>query len=331
MARKFVALAILGLLLVCAGYIAGPERLWIVAQIQYLPALFFLAPALAAFGAAWRLPVRWRLASGASLVLVATCLMGLQVNVGESGTQRLRFMTYNVKGYLAAGKPQGVLPLASEIALHDADVMVLQDAAEIARLAPDARRAFFGEREVRASGQYVIASRYPLKDCATGAIPFRGLPHSYFHCTATIAGREVDIVTAHLITPREGLNAFRDAESSAIAQWKRNVSDRLAQSEGLARDLRARHRAMIVAGDFNAPATSLVVRRLLATGMRDAFGAAGLGFGYSYGHAIWPGPSFLRIDHILVSEEFAVADCFTGGGEASPHRPVIADLYVSRG
>lgn len=326
-----MAASVLGALLACVGILAGPERLWLLAQLQYVPAAALLLPVAVAVALAWPLGRAWRAAAIAAFAALFVLAAGFEVNRGESGAGRVRFMTYNVKGYIAAARPEGVLPIAAEIARHDADLIVLQDAAELARLAPEAKRVFFGDRQVQASGQYLIASRFPLKECGTGSIAFRGLPHSFFFCTATIEGREVDVVTAHLMTPRQGLNALRHEGFDGVGEWKQNVADRLEQSDGLARALKLRHRALIVAGDFNAPGTSLVVRRLLAGGLRNAFAQAGLGFGYSYGHSLWPGISFLRIDHILVSGEIAVADCFTGGAAGSPHRPVIADLYVSRG
>ena len=43
-----------------------------------------------------------------------------------------------------------------------------------------------------------------------------------------------------------------------------------------------------------------------------------------------PGISFLRIDHILVDQSIGVARAYVGGKEASPHRPVVADLLLNR-
>ena len=66
----------------------------------------------------------------------------------------------------------------------------------------------------------------------------------------------------------------------------------------------------------------------LAIAESDAFSIAGTGFGYTYGHSLWPGISFLRIDHVLVSPEFDVADCFTGNKQGSTHRAVVADTIL---
>jgi endonuclease/exonuclease/phosphatase (EEP) superfamily protein YafD len=141
--------------------------------------------------------------------------------------------------------------------------------------------------------------------------------------------REFDLVTAHLITPRFGLSATRQNPLRGLGEWRENVADRMTQAGRLAEDLRGRSRPAIVAGDFNAPDASLVVRTLLDTGLRDAFSVAGVGYGHTWGHSLRFGFSFLRIDHILVDREFAIAACFVGG-TGSAHRPVIADLYLSR-
>lgn len=104
----------------------------------------------------------------------------------------------------------------------------------------------------------------------------------------------------------------------------------MQQAGGLARDLRASSRPVIVAGDLNAPQHSMVVRTLFESGLRDAFSTAGTGFGYTYGHSHGHGISFMRIDHVLVDSTIGVADCFVGGEQGSTHRAVIADLLLSR-
>jgi vancomycin resistance protein VanJ len=102
------------------------------------------------------------------------------------------------------------------------------------------------------------------------------------------------------------------------------------QARSLAFALAGNPRPLILAGDLNAPESSPVLGTLKAIGLRDAFSAAGIGYGYTHGHSLRPGFSFLRIDHVLVSAGIGVADCFVGGSEASEHRPVIADLLLSR-
>jgi endonuclease/exonuclease/phosphatase (EEP) superfamily protein YafD len=159
---------------------------------------------------------------------------------------------------------------------------------------------------------------------------FREQKNSYVQCVIEARGIEVDVVTAHFLTPRRALNAVRAGSMQPIEEWKQNLSDRTSQAMTLAGDLGARRRPVILAGDFNATEASSVVRLLLATGLRDAFSAAGKGYGFTWGHSLRTRFSFLRIDHIFVSPEIGVARCFTGGWQASAHRPVIADLYLNR-
>jgi len=69
---------------------------------------------------------------------------------------------------------------------------------------------------------------------------------------------------------------------------------------------------------------------LLNTGLRDAFSSAGFGYGFTHGHSLKPWVSFLRIDHILVSDDIGVVNAYAGGSKGSQHRPVIADLRINR-
>ena len=104
---------------------------------------------------------------------------------------------------------------------------------------------------------------------------------------------------------------------------------RLSQAAELEQAIRAVRGAVIVGGDLNAPQPSLVVRRLLDAGLRDAFATAGFGYGYSYGQALRTGFPFLRLDHVLVGAGIGVAASYVGAASASEHLPVIADLLLS--
>jgi len=176
----------------------------------------------------------------------------------------------------------------------------------------------------------VIASRFPLRQCGQGTIPFGGEAHTYAKCIVTVNGMEFAVISVHFMTPRFGLAATRRNPLAGAAAWNENVGHRMRQAEKLAFDVRAAGRPVIVAGDLNAPPSSLAVRALTAAGLRDAFSAAGNGYGFTWGQSLRTGFSFLRLDHILVGPEFGVADCFVGDAQPSAHRPVIADLFLTR-
>lgn len=334
LAKGLVGLVFLGAAFLALGNQVGAERFWLLAFVQYLPYPVHLAPALLACASALALGRAWRLLAMTALVLVVWPVMGLELHAGEPphGRQRLRVMTYNIKASLAALKPDGFARLAREVALHDPDILFAQDAHEpsaVRRLVPSPIEAVFGARQRYVHGQYTIASRYPLRDCAPGVTAAGQASEAFVRCTADIGGIAVDLFAVHLRTPRQALVATRREALDGIDDLQQNVADRMAQARDVAAAVRASRRPVILGGDLNAPEASLVVRTLLDAGLRDAFSSAGSGYGYSYGHALpRPGFSFLRIDHVLVGPGIGVAGCDVGGADASQHRPVIADLLL---
>lgn len=333
LARLLVGLAAVCAVGLAAAFRLADEQAWWVELLRYVPYPAYLAPALLGVALSLWLGWRWRLIALLAVALVLGPIMGLALGTGDSGSGRVRLMTYNIKAYRAAEREGGVAAITWEVALHDADIIVMQDASYLSHLIQTRSKealAMFGERQIKTSGQYIIASRFPLRNCTAGDISFPGERHHYFRCIVNVNGVEFDLSTAHLLTPREGLNATRHERLGGVDEWQENVAERMMQSRALAADVAAATRPVILAGDLNAPEHSPVLRKLLATGLRDAFSAAGTGYGHTHGHSLRPHISFNRIDHILVSAKFGVADCFVGGKEASEHRPVIADLWLNR-
>lgn len=275
----------------------------------------------------------WRLLAIFAFFGVLISAMNLSAGFGDEGSGKLRVMTYNIKSYLAVSRDKGYGQIAWEVVQHDPDILLIQDANMLAgpiQEMPDSAKAMLKGRQIYSNGQYMIASRYPLKGCKRKQISFRGEEHGYIQCTTTAAGVEVDIVTAHFVSPRPGLTAVRHQGFSGLSVWKENFSDRMTQANLLAADVARSSRPTIVAGDLNAPPGSPIIGALIRAGLRDAFAAASVGYGFTYGHALKFGFSYIRIDHILVSSTIGVQAGFVGGQEGSEHRPVIADLLLRR-
>ena len=337
MSQFLARLAVIGVLLpvlaLTLGYTIPSLSTWWIELLQYVPYPAYLLPALAAFVFSFRLRWAWRIAAAVALGLVISVVMGLVIGRADVGRSHVRMMTYNIKAYRAEYRPQGIERLASEVAAHAPDILVMQDAGELMqrrRTDPALGARIFDGRQVFAQGQYIIVTRFPLRACGSGDLSYREVRSIYLRCIVTIDGQDVDLVTAHLLSPRRGLNATRYGAVDGIDDWQQNFADRLTQANKLAAGIAQRTRPMILAGDLNASQVSPVIRTLLGQGLRDAFASAGLGYGYTHGHALRFGFSFLRIDHILVSDDIGVADAFAGGWEASEHRPVIADLWMHR-
>jgi endonuclease/exonuclease/phosphatase (EEP) superfamily protein YafD len=334
--RVVVGVAALCALLLALAFAFATEGQWWVELLRFVPYPAWLVPAVVALALSFALSWAWRGLAAATVVLVLTGVMGLSVGLGDAAQppqpseRAVRLMTYNIKAYRAMDRDLGFWPIWDEITRNAPDIVVMQDAGSfhlsgaLAQGLPSALRGYQAE----VFGQYIIVSRFPLSGCQRGDIPYRGQAHTYFRCQVTIGSRSLSLVTAHLLSPREGLNATRHERLGGLDDWVENLADRQGQAHKLAADLGALPRPLIVAGDLNAAEQSPVVRALLAAGLRDAYRAGGLGWGYTIGHALKLHLSFARIDHILVSPEIGVQRTVTGGSGGSEHRPVIADLLV---
>jgi len=324
--------AVLTAVIVAAAYRFGPERFWLFSLLQYAPYPVFLLPFIALCVLALPAGRVWVALALVGVALTTIELMGLELHAGETahGSNHLRVLTFNVKDYITLRQKDGRTSLADEIARHDPDIFVLQDARSFQQDRIDATfaREVFAGRQYYTFGQYVVASRFPMRDCRNGWISFRDEPHTYVACVVSVRNRDVDLITTHFMTPRFGLAATRFNPLRGADEWMGNVNDRMTQASLLSQDVKGLNRPVIVAGDLNAPEQSMVVRALLETGLRDAFSVAGRGFGYTWGHSLRFNLSFLRIDHILVSQAFRVTAAFVGDDAGSAHRPVIADLVL---
>lgn len=303
----------------------GPDRWWLGSLNLYLPQWLWGIPAVLLFPFCLWLARKWTWAPLLLLLWVAGPLMGLAWGRDEAaqGPQgpRLRVMTYNIK--YGQRDMQAVI---AEIRAARPDLLLVQDAG---RKLTSGLRDYLADWNVRSFGQYVIASHLPLSKPDICWISFPGERHSSLRCDLSIGGRQVRVYDVHLLTPREGLSTMKEDAAEGVGEMERNTSDRLRQANALQAALRQERGPVILTGDLNAPEQSLVCRKLRAAGLRDAFSSAGRGYGYTYGHMLRFGHSFMRIDHIMVSPHWRVRSCWTGGSEGSDHRPVIADMMLA--
>jgi endonuclease/exonuclease/phosphatase family metal-dependent hydrolase len=232
-------------------------------------------------------------------------------------------MTYNIKYYKTGHESSELNAIKLEITKAKPDLLLLQDANNAVN---GPIGALLRGWNVRALGQYAIASRLPLSDAQLGSISFLGRNHPYLRCQLMVGPQVIRVYSVHLLTPRSGLAAIKHREG--ISEFELETKVRLVQAQELTDDLKRESSPVILAGDFNAPLQSLVCRTVMHGRLQDAFAAAGRGYGYTYGHSLRLGQSFVRIDHIFVDPRLAVADCWTGDASGSDHRPVIADITI---
>ena len=307
-------------------YAVGPERLMWGGVLLFLPQLVLALPGLILLPLVlWRARhLSWLLI--AALLVIAGPLMGLSWSSPQAtnGTP-LRLMTYNIQLWQRRNVPA----ILKEILAADPDVLCLQDARD----AKNTRLSTYLEnRNVAMFGQYVFVSKFPIVDATVGDISYDGETHTYLRARIDVAGTEVVIFTAHLVTPRDALSPLRSPAlwRLGLSEMRQNQSQRMLQARQLVEDSRGIAGPLIVAGDLNAPPPSLVTRMLTDRGLVDAFSAAGRGYGYTFGHTLLVGRPFLRLDRILASRQLTPVRAWVGGASGSDHRPVIADFVLTK-
>ena len=312
----------------------GPP--WLAELTRFLPWYWLLLPCGLALLLAIGLSRWWLAAAVLNLALLATLTMGLQWHRTEEAVagRTLRVLSYNVKALNARFKDEGYSGIDDEVRSHAPDIVALQDAQHLLPLdshsKPTLSQPLFGLPHVYALDQYVIASRFPVRECRAGQLSQYHAPHGefYLYCQLDIDGHLLSVVTAHLVSPREALEATRYGLLSGLSDWKTNLRERLGQAQVLLRDVSKMPRPLLLMGDFNAGDGSPVVALLKRADLRNSFSEAGQGYGYTYGHALSRKTDFLHIDHILFSAGITVFNSTVGGTEASDHSPVIADIEL---
>jgi vancomycin resistance protein VanJ len=166
-----------------------------------------------------------------------------------------------------------------------------------------------------------LASRFPIGQVEE--LGWRELhgPGAVLICPLESPSGPLPLVTLHLATPRDGLEAMLHSGLDGCAVLDANTSLRWHESEVVARRLAGLGNTALIAGDFNVPGESPLFRTHWR-GWTDAFREAGLGFGHTK-FTRWHGT---RIDHILHGAAWRCRHCWVGPNVGSDHRPVLADL-----
>ncbi len=196
------------------------------------------------------------------------------------------------------------------VARTEPDILVIQEADRHWRetlLAIGARFSHVVPPEWQESRDVIVFSRFPILG---GERRFpEGLGFHYQTLDLDVAGQSVTLIGVH--SPLPAGPRFTEMRNHYFAA----IAEVAGQSE----------HPVIVAGDFNSTVWSPHFADLTdAAGLRNA--AEGRGW-----HPTWPSwlPfAGIPIDHILISDEFAVGTITRGPNIGSDHYPVTADLVL---
>lgn len=321
------------------------EDSWLVTALIYLPRWLFALPLALTLPAVVYAGPRGMLATqAASLLLVLFPLMGLEVHpfapARDPGAPTVRLLSFNV--YFGRA---GCDTIVSEIAAHDPDIVVLQASGRHCERALAAR---FPSFRVEAAGEFVLGSRFPVRDVLRpeDLKGPREIQPAFMRYTLETPLGAIDLYSIHPYSPRHAFEAARgDGLRTQIleqidephppvgrAEIEANTSDRERQVAAIARAAAGSTNPVVIAGDTNLPALSrLYARYLAAGGWKDGFASVGSGLGYTF-PTRWKfdlGP-WMRIDRILVGRGLRFLRFEVGGKGASDHCPVIAELAAER-
>jgi len=295
------------LALVVLMRIVWHDGLWPFLLLNLLTPYLYLPAWPIAIGAA--LARRWRLTATAGLIVafhVHWSLLPLVPRTPPAAKGHpLKIVSANL---LMVHENPPVL--AAELEGLDADVYFLQEVS--ARWDEELERRGFWQRHPwnrRMVGEdsfgCAIAARLPVRDIEVfwlAELPeMRGV--------LTYEGRDVELLTLHLLPPRTG----------AYVPYYRQGVDGLLE---IVRRLGTR--SFVLAGDFNATPDSAFAARMRPLA-DDVWELAGHGFGATWPNGVFPVPP-IRLDHVFVSHDLTALDVALGVGAGSDHRPLVARI-----
>lgn len=305
------------------------EAAWWSTLLLYLPQVGYALPVVPLLLIAALQRHRKALGLNAlSLLVVAGPMMGFNLPRPRFGpapvASRVRVLAYNVLG--SGGELNSV---HSQVEKFRPDVVVFSEARayrQDARFIKRLTGLLPGWHYIRAA-DVLVASRWPFVQTyhtplSLGAGSDPSTEREIVHAIVDAPFGTFHVVGVHfrtalypstLRTERHRLNRYL-AHTGAI---------RKEQADALARYLRGLRGPTLVCGDFNTPPAGRVYRRL-KQGFRDAFGEAGVGWGYTY-------PShfpLLRIDYVFCSSHWVPLFATVGPEPGSDHRPLFAELAL---
>jgi endonuclease/exonuclease/phosphatase (EEP) superfamily protein YafD len=173
--------------------------------------------------------------------------------------------------------------------------------------------------QIARAGRIVVASRLPLSQIERIYPPGEEWRVLGVRCKLTTAAGPVTVCGLHLRTPRRGLEDVLAHKHLGLPLLAKETAERTADAALVGDWLKQIEGPFVVAGDLNMPPESVLYRRAFGP-LKNAFSIAGFGYGgtkFTRIHSV-------RIDHILMSNDWQCTRCEVGSDVGSDHHPVTA-------
>ncbi|MCC2671864.1 MAG: Endonuclease/exonuclease/phosphatase [Armatimonadetes bacterium] len=306
------------------------ERLWWTTLLIYVPQVAYLAPVPLVFIVVlWSQDRRALAAFVATVRLIVGPVMGLQVPLPEltqPGEQRVRVLSYNIKGALG-----GFDRISDQIAAVQPDVVVFSEArgwSDDSVIERQLQEQFRGWDSV-IGGDVYIASRWPFVNSESQPLGKYtthdpSLDRKKVRALVQAPFGRFQVVGVHFRTAVYGRTLIKEIRN-VPRYMKHTGAVRREQTDDLIAWTTRMSEPVILAGDFNTPPAGSIYRSLTGP-FGDAFAERGSGWGYTF-PANRP---LLRIDYIYHSRDWRVVRCKVGPEHGSDHRSVFAELALRK-
>jgi endonuclease/exonuclease/phosphatase family metal-dependent hydrolase len=280
--------------------------------------------------------------------------------ISEKSSNALRILTWNVQGWdefttRKIGTSDHRPKMMAFIKQQNPDILCFQEFFEPKKLKGLSSNIsyivhelnypyyYFSSDYKRSDGLYefgvAIFSKFPITDSFKYKYPAgdsKKSPESLLAADINIHGKPVRLFTTHLQSVLFHSKDFRNVEiiknvddsvleasKSVIKKLRTAYVSRRIQAELVREQLDNCSNPVILCGDFNDVPNSYTYFHIKGS-LDDAFIKKGFGIGRTYVHI---SPT-LRIDYILLNNQFNVLQCSKFALPYSDHHPVIADIEM---
>lgn len=342
-----VAMIILAVLLGVSylSFVINPATVWLISLfgLAFFPLLVINVILLI-----WAL-IRKSKSALIPLVAILPCVFFLNnfISIFPSSSSDqddvdLKVVSYNLGRFSLSGKDSGVSSTSqcadsifAYLKKQDADIICLQEfylkkgrlKNYIKEHFPGYNAEYYMYTGPRGFFGNVTLSRLPVSD--KGVIKFEKSTNLAIYTDYKVGDRKFRVYNCHFESYNISFTGLakalfrvdREMVTETGIKMKRSISRRPKQVDMVFSHIENCPHEAFVCGDFNDTPMSYTYYRM-TRGRQDAFvkGGSGLGATYSY---LWP---LLRIDYVLVPDEYKVGDCEVHKVKFSDHYPVVAEI-----
>jgi vancomycin resistance protein VanJ len=315
-----------GVLLLAFGLWQWADRWWLMTVVLFGPRWLIVLPLLVLLPMAFKLNKRMMIPLLVTAVVALGPIMGFRIGVRRWFGSPPDSLTLRVATFNAASGATLRGPLSWVLNEINAEIVAFQECG------PELQRQIEQLPELswyhHSDFQMCLLSRFPIRkvdQMDRETLELAGASGFVIRHAIEIGDTVVNVTNLHLDTPRQGLEPLRfGAVRQGLGTLRSKSFTREIESRQGRAWVNSAKGPLIVLGDFNMPVESTIYRQYWGD-LSNAFSQVGFGFGSTRLN----GWIRVRIDHVLLGDDWRVVKAFVGPNLGSDHRPMIAHVVLS--